>query len=36
MLDDDDHSTVLKRLARPDRRDDPMLAKVVAFIGAAQ
>jgi len=36
MLDEDDHSTVLKRLARPYRRDDPVLAKVVAFIGAAQ
>jgi acetyl esterase/lipase len=36
MLDEDDHSTVLKRLARPYRRDDRVLAKVVAFIGAAQ
>jgi dienelactone hydrolase len=36
MLDEDDHSTILKRLARPYRRDDVVLGKVVEFIGTSQ
>lgn len=35
MLDHDDHSTILKRLARPYRHDDPVVDKVIAFVQAA-
>ena len=35
LLEDDDHSTVLKRLARPYRHADPMVERVLRFVGAA-
>jgi acetyl esterase/lipase len=34
VLEHDDHSTILRRLARPYRHDDPVVARIEQFVGA--
>jgi dipeptidyl aminopeptidase/acylaminoacyl peptidase len=34
-LETDDHSTILRRFARPYRHEDPVLERITRFVGAA-